>query len=62
MPRHKDGTKRADELTFNEMAKAVTATINNLAALIRLHVRTSPKPTETREKFQRQINRMLSRI
>ena len=63
VPQHgKNREKRIEELTFSEQAKSITATINNLAAAIRRHVRTSPMPGATQEKCRQQIVRLLSRI
>ena len=62
MPAHKNHTKTFAELTNAEQAKSITAMINNLAAAIRRHVRTSHRPAVTRAKCQRQVDRMRSRI
>ncbi len=63
IPQHgKNGTKKIEDLTFSEQAKSITATINNLAAAIRRHVRTSPRPVATQDKCRQQITRLLSRI
>jgi len=49
-PRHKDDTKTFEELTYEEQAHSINATIINLHNAIKRHVKDSPNPTKTLEK------------
>ena len=54
-PRHKDDTKTFEELTYEEQAHSINATIINLHNAITRHVKDSPDPTKTLEKCIEQI-------
>ena len=61
--RHKQDTKTFDELTFDEQAKSITATINQLQRAIRSHVKKVPsKSKTTQKKCLKQLNRLLGRL
>ena len=62
--RHKGGTKTFAELTYEEQAKSITASINNLQNAIMHHIRNAParRRDETREKCLGQITRLLGRL
>lgn len=62
MPEHKNHTKTFAELTFAEQAKSINAMLNNVAAAMRLHIRTSQQPARTQNKCLGQIRRMMNRI
>lgn len=49
-PRHKDDTKTFEELTYEEQAHSINATIINLHNAIKCHVKNSPNPIKTLEK------------
>ena len=54
-PRHKDDTKTFEELTHEEQAHSINATIINLHNAIKRHVKDSSTPTITMEKCIRQV-------
>ena len=54
-PRHKDDTKTFEELTYEEQAHSINATIINLHNTIKRHVRDSPEPIKTLEECIEQI-------
>ncbi len=54
-PRHKDDTKTFEELTYEEQAHSINATIINLHNEIKRHVKDSPNPTKTLENCIEQI-------
>lgn len=62
MPRHKQFTKHFHELSFDEQAKSITATINNLQNAIFHHVEHSKKKTEVKNKCILQAYRFLGRL
>jgi hypothetical protein len=55
-PRHKDDTKTFEELTCEEQAHSINATIINLHKEIKRHVKDSPNPIKTLEKCIEQIS------
>ena len=71
-PSHKDRTKPFGKLTYTEQAKSISATIINLEAAVKAHMRKAgeelgPKgekrdPKATRDKCIDQIGRMLGRL
>jgi len=62
IPRHKNFTKYFRELTFEEQAKSITATINNLQRAIYFHVSNSKNSAATKDKCAQQIHRFLGRV
>ncbi len=54
-PRHKDDTKTFEELTYEEQAHSINATIINLHNAIKRHVKDSSTPKKTMEKCIRQL-------
>ena len=64
MKEHKNHTRDFSELTFQEQAKSITATINNLQRAINYHIRNAGpnKRNSTRIKCLRQINRLMGRL
>lgn len=64
MKEHKDHTRTFSELTFQEQAKSITATINNLQRAINYHIRnsSSSRRNQTRNKCLKQINRLMGRL
>ncbi len=54
-PRHKDDTKTFEELTHEEQAHSINATIINLHNAIKRHVKDSSTPKKTMEKCIRQV-------
>jgi len=61
-PRHKKDTKKYSDLSFDEQAKSINASIVNLQRAIRFHISASSNQNETRIKCIQQISRLLSRI
>ncbi len=64
---HKQHTKTFEELNFNEQAKSISATINNLARAIRVHVRraneiSNKNSNETLLKCIGQCSRMIDKL
>jgi hypothetical protein len=64
MKEHKNHTKTFGELSFQEQAKSITATINNLQAAINHHINNSSINirNQTRAKCLKQINRLMGRL
>jgi len=64
MKEHKNHTKTFSELTFQEQAKSITATINNLQRAVNYHIRNSSshRRNQTRIKCLKQINRLIGRL
>lgn len=60
--RHKRDSEFFKDLKFSDQAKSITASINNLSAAIRRHIKDSPKRQITREKCILQLKRMLQRL
>jgi hypothetical protein len=60
--RHKGDTKEFRALSFNEQAKSITATLNDLQAAIEHHVDHSPRRLETIEKCLAQVDRLGRRL
>ena len=61
-PRHKDDTKTFEELTYEEQAHSINATIINLHNAIKRHVNDSPNPTKTLEKCIEQIGGLFQQL
>ncbi|MHC4269097.1 MAG: hypothetical protein ACYSWS_00755 [Planctomycetota bacterium] len=61
-PRHKDDTKTFEELTFEEQAHSINATIINLHNAIKRHVKGAPNPTKVREKCIEQIGGLFQQL
>jgi len=61
---HKNHTKTFRELTYQEQAKSISATVINLQRAINLHIRNANqnRQNETRIKCLRQINRFMGRL
>mgnify|MGYP007050243811 CR=1 FL=1 len=67
MKEHKLHTKTFEELSYDEQAKSITATINNLSNAIRAHVRRASSsngknPNETLLKCIGQCSRMIDKL
>ena len=56
-PRHKDDTKTFEELTHEEQAHSINATIINLHNAIKRHVKDSSTPKKTMEKMHQTVRR-----
>ena len=61
-PRHKNGTKTFDQLTFAEGAKTINAAVVYLQRAVKNNVAASRDPIATRRKRIEQIQRLLTRI
>ncbi len=61
-PRHKDNTKTFEELTYEEQAHTINATIINLHNGIKRHVKDAPNPTKTMEKCIEQIGELFQQL
>jgi hypothetical protein len=61
-PRHKDDTKTFEELTYEEQAHSINATIINLHNAIKRHVIDSPNPLKTLEKCIEQIGGLFQQL
>ena len=62
--RHKQDTRTFAELTYDEQAKSITATVNNLQRAIIHHIEHAPssKRREVRDKCVSQVHRFLGRL
>ena len=62
--RHKGDTKTFAELTYEEQAKSITASINNLQNAIVHHIQHAParRRSETKAKCLGQVTRFLGRL
>ncbi|MHC4270280.1 MAG: hypothetical protein ACYSTS_17715 [Planctomycetota bacterium] len=61
-PRHKDDTKTFEELTFEEQAHSINATIINLHNEIKRHVKDAPNPIKTMEKCIEQVGGLYQQL
>jgi len=61
-PRHKDDTKTFEELTYEEQAHSINATIINLHNAIKRHVKDAANPTKTLEKCIEQIGGLYQQL
>ncbi len=61
-PRHKDDTKTFEELTFEEQAHSLNATIINLHNAIKLHVKGAVNPKKTIEKCIEQVGGLFHQL
>ncbi len=61
-PRHKDDTKTFEELTYEEQAHSINATIINLHNVIKRHVKDSSNQTKTLEKCIEQIGGLFQQL
>ena len=60
--RHKRDTAQFKDLSFAEQAKSISATLNNLQAAIRHHIRKSQDSQKTRAKCLGQVLRLAGRL
>ncbi len=60
--RHNGDTKEFRDLSFADQAKSITATINDLQAVIAHHIEHSPQQMETIDKCLAQVNRLRQRL
>ena len=61
-PRHQGDTKTFEELTFEEQAYSINASIVNLQRSIKHHINNAPDSAETRRKCIDQIQGLLNRL
>ncbi len=61
-PRHKNDTKTFEELTHEEQAHSINATIINLHNAIKRHVKDSSTPTKTMEKCIEQVGGFFQQL
>lgn len=61
-PRHKNGTKTFDQLTFAEGAKSINAAVVYLERAIKSNIAGSRNPAATRQKRIAQLQRLVNRI
>ena len=59
---HKGNTKDFPELTFDEQASSINASINNLSSAIEYHSRNAPDPGVTKKKCVKQVHRLFGRL
>ncbi len=62
-PRHKGDTKTFEQLTYEEQAKSINATIVQLQQAIFFHIENAKtKKSHARKKCLLQVNRLLGRL
>ncbi len=61
-PRHKDDTKTFEELTYEEQAHSINATIINLHNAIKRHVKAAANPKKTMEKCIEQVGGLFQQL
>ncbi len=61
-PRHKDDTKTFEELTYEEQAHSINATIINLHNAIKRHIKDAPNPKKAQEKCVDQIGELFQQL
>ena len=61
-PRHKGDTKTFEELTYEEQAHSINATIINLHNAIKRHIKDAPNPKKAQEKCVDQIGELFQQL